>query len=169
MKNCLALLKGERIINHSFKKFNTISTEEINSVVKVMESGKLSSFLGSWGPEFYGGKYVKALEKEFEKKYNVKHALAVNSWTSGLICAVGALDIEPGDEVILTPFTMSACAAAIIHWNAIPVFVDIEEDNFNINPGLIEKHITQKTKAIMAVDIFGHPCEIIEIMKIAKK
>lgn len=168
MKNCLALLKGERIINHSFKKFNTISTEEINSVVKVMESGILSSFLGSWGPEFYGGKYVKALEKEFEKKYNVKYALAVNSWTSGLICAVGSLDIEPGDEIILTPFTMSACAASILHWNAIPVFVDIEENNFNLNPELIEKHITPKTKAIMAVDIFGHSCDISAIMKIAK-
>ena len=90
-----------------------------------MKSGVLSSFLGSWSPEFYGGKHVKALEKAFEKKYNVKYALAVNSWTSGLICAVGALDIEPGDEIILTPFTMCACASAILHWNAIPVFADI--------------------------------------------
>ncbi len=169
MKNRLALFGGKRTINYQFKRFNTIGIEEINSVVKVMESGKLSNFLGSWGPEFYGGKYVKALEKAFQKKYNVKYALAVNSWTSGLICAVGALDIEPGDEIILTPFTMSACAAAIIHWNAIPVFVDIEEKHFNINPDLIEKYITKKTKAIMAVDIFGHPCEISKIMKIAKK
>ena len=68
MKNRLALFEGERTINHQFKRFNTIGIEEINSVVKVMESGKLSSFLGSWGPEFYGGKYVKALEKAFEKK-----------------------------------------------------------------------------------------------------
>tara|TARA_B100001173_G_scaffold12495_1_gene10618 strand:+ start:622 stop:1899 length:1278 start_codon:yes stop_codon:yes gene_type:complete len=169
MKNRLAILGGEKTINHSFKRFNTIGDEEINAVVKVMKSGVLSSFLGSWSPEFYGGKYVKALEKAFEKKYNVKYALAVNSWTSGLICAVGALDIEPGDEIILTPFTMCACASAIIHWNAIPVFVDIDEDTFNIDPSLIENHITKKTKAIIAVDIFGHPCEISKIMRIAKK
>ena len=130
MKNKLAILGGEKTINHSFNRFNTISDEEINAVVKVVQSGILSSFLGSWSPEFYGGKYVKALEKAFEKKYNVKYALAVNSWTSGLICAVGALDIEPGDEIILTPFTMCACASAIIHWNAIPVFIDIDEKTF---------------------------------------
>jgi len=169
MKNRLAILGGEKTINHSFKRFNTIGDEEINTVVNVMKSGVLSSFLGSWSPEFYGGKYVKALEKAFEKKYNVKYALAVNSWTSGLICAVGALDIEPGDEIILTPFTMCACASAIIHWNAIPVFVDIDEKTFNIDASLIEDHITEKTKAIMAVDIFGHPCEISKIMRIAKK
>ncbi len=169
MKNRLAILGGEKTITHSFNRFNTISDEEINAVVKVMKSGVLSSFLGSWSPEFYGGKYVKALEKAFEKKYNVKYALAVNSWTSGLICAVGALDIEPGDEIILTPFTMCACASAIIHWNGIPVFVDIDEKTFNIDASLIEDHITEKTKAIMAVDIFGHPCEISKIMRIAKK
>ena len=64
---------------------------------------------------------------------------------------------------------MSACAASIIHWNAIPVFVDIEEETFNINPELIEKYITKRTKAIMAVDIFGHSSDISAIMKIAKK
>ena len=168
MKNNLALYGGERIINHSFKRFNTIGKEEIRAATKVLKSGILSSFLGSWSAEFYGGKYVKALEKDFQKKYNVKYAVGVNSWTSGLICAVGSLDIEPGDEIILTPFTMSACAASILHWSAIPVFVDIEENNFNLNPELIEKHITPKTKAIMAVDIFGHSCDISAIMKIAK-
>ena len=65
MKNKLAILGGEKTINHSFNRFNTISDEEINAVVKVMKSGILSSFLGSWSPEFYGGKYVKALEKGF--------------------------------------------------------------------------------------------------------
>lgn len=169
MKNKLALFEGDKTINHQFKKFNTIGSEEINSVIKVMKSGVLSSFLGTWSKDFYGGKNVIALEKAFKKKYQVKYALAVNSWTSGLICAVGALNIEPGDEVILTPFTMSACAAAIIHWNVIPVFVDIDENNFNLNPELIEQNITEKTKAIIAVDIFGHPCDINEIKKIANK
>ena len=106
------------------------------------ESRILSSFLGSWSPEFYGGKYVKALEKAFEKKYNVKYALAVNSWTSGLICAVELLILN--HEIILTPFTMCACASAIIHWNAIPVFIDIDEKNVNNSPSLIESNITEK-------------------------
>ena len=64
---------------------------------------------------------------------------------------------------------MCACASAIIHWNAIPVFIDIDEKTFNIDPSLIESNITEKTKAIMAVDIFGHPCEISKITRIAKK
>ena len=62
------------------------------------------------------------------KFYSVKHAITVNSWTSGLTAAIGALDIEPGDEIIVSPWTMSASATAILHWNAIPVFADIEND-----------------------------------------
>ena len=82
--------------------------------------------------------------------------------------AVGALNIEPGDEIILPTWTMSACSTSIILWNAIPVFVDISEDDFCIDPDLIEKKITKKTKAIMAVDIFGNQCKINKIKKSQK-
>jgi len=82
---------------------------------------------------------------------------------------LGAINIEPGDEVICTPWTMTASATAILHWNAIPVFVDIEPDFFGINLNILEKQITKKTRAIMAVDIFGQSENIYQIIKLAKK
>lgn len=156
-------------ITDRFNKYNPIGNEEKNAAIKVIESGVLSQFVGSWGPDFYGGKKVQEFERAAEKKFKVKYALSVNSWTSGLICAIGALGIEPGDEVILTPWTMSACSSAILHYNAIPVFVDIEENTFNIDPSKIEEKINSRTRAIMAVDIFGHSCQIDQILRIARK
>ena len=79
--------------------------------------------------------------------YKVKYAITLNSWTSGLICAVGALDIEPGDEIITTPWTMCACATAILHWNAIPVFADIDPNTFCIDPKSIKKKNNKKNKS----------------------
>ena len=81
--------------------------------------------------------------REFESKaanfFGVRYAITVNSWTSGLIAAVGALDIEPGDEIIVPTWTMCATATAILHWNAIPVFVDIEPNTFCLDPVSVEK------------------------------
>ena len=101
------------------------------------------------------------------KHFNVKHAVTVNSWTSGLIAAIGAIDIEPGDEIIVSPWTMCASATAILHWNAIPVFADIEIETFNICPSSVLKNITSQTKAILAIDIFGHSCDFDSLKKIA--
>jgi dTDP-4-amino-4,6-dideoxygalactose transaminase len=86
-----------------------------------------------------------------------------------LIAAVGAIGIEPGDEVIVTPWTMCASATAILHWNAIPVFADIEPETFNLDPKSVEANITPYTKAIMAVDIFGHSADMDALMAIAAK
>ena len=99
-----------------FKKHNSIGTEEIQVAKEVLESGILSGFVGEWGPHFYGGPWVQKLEERAQSYFGVKHAITFNSWTSGLVAAVGALDIEPGDEVIVTPWTMSATAMAILHW-----------------------------------------------------
>ena len=107
-----------------------------------------------------GGKKVRQFETEAAKYFGVKHAIAVNSWTSGLIAAVGAIGLEPGDEIITTPWTMAATATAILHWNGIPVFADIDPDTFNICPKSVEKLITPRTKAIMAVDIFGQSADM---------
>ena len=95
--------------------------------------------------------------------------MSVNSWTSGLTIAVASLDISPGDEIIVTPWTMTATVAAILHNNAIPVFVDIDKKTYNIDPMLIEKKITDKTKAILAVDIFGQSCDVKKLLRISKK
>jgi len=169
IKSKLAILGGEKLITKDFKNFNTMGHEESQAAKEVIESGVLSKFLGEWHPDFYGGPKVKEFEKKCETFFSVRNAITVNSWTSGLICAVGAIDIEPGDEVIVSPWTMCACASAILHWNAIPVFADIEEYTFNLDPNSIEKNISENTKAIMAIDIFGHSANMNEIMKIAKK
>ena len=164
----LALLGGPKTIETPFESYNSIGQEEVEAAKKVVESGVLSNFVGDWDSDFYGGSFVKKFESECEKKFNVKHAVTVNSWTSGLICAVGAIGIEPGDEIIVTPWTMCASASAILHWNAIPVFADIDPLTFNIDPSSVIKNITPQTRAIMAVDIFGQSCDIDKLMDIAK-
>jgi dTDP-4-amino-4,6-dideoxygalactose transaminase len=125
--------------------------------------------LAAWGPDFYGGPKVQAFERACEDFFSVKHAVTTNSWTSGLVAAVGSLDVEPGDEILVSPWTMSASATAILHWNCIPVFVDIEPDTFCIDPQEIEQHISPRTKAIMSVDIFGQSADITALQAIADK
>jgi len=158
----------DKIIKYKFKKFNTIDKKELLAVKKVLKSGVLSSFLGSKSKNFYGGKKVLEFEKKFRNYFGVKYAISVNSWTSGLVTIIGAIGTEPGDEVILPTWTMSACASAILNWNAIPVFVDIDKNTFCLDPALVKKKITNKTKAILTVDLFGHPANIAEIKKIIK-
>jgi perosamine synthetase len=152
-----------------FKARNTMRPQEIIAAQRVIEAGSLSDFLGCWHQEkFFGGTSVKALESKFSKKFGVKHAISVNSWTSGLICAMGSIGLEPGDEVITTPWTMSATAMAIIHWNGIPIFADIDPDTYNLDPNSVLQAITPKTKAILAADIFGLPCDTAALSQIAK-
>ncbi|TGM60689.1 DegT/DnrJ/EryC1/StrS family aminotransferase [Leptospira vanthielii] len=169
MNQKLAINGGEKTINYTFKRYNSIEKEEVEAAKKVIESGVLSQFLGAWHPDFYGGVKVKEFEEACKWFFGVKHAITVNSWTSGLIAAVGALGIEPGDEVIVSPWTMCASATAILNWNAIPVFADIERDTFNLDPKSVEANITPQTKAIMAIDIFGHSADIDALAEIANK
>jgi len=165
----LALLGGPKAIQETFKRYNSIGAEEAHAAKQVIESGVLSQFLGAWHEDFYGGPKVREFERQCEDFFGVKHAITVNSATSGLIAAVGAIGIEPGDEVIVSPWTMCASATAILHWNAIPVFADIEAETFNLDPASVEANITPYTKAIMAVDIFGHSANMGALMAIAAK
>jgi perosamine synthetase len=168
-KEKLAILGGDKTIGTPFKRYNPIGAEEVDAAKAVIESGVLSQFLGAWHADFYGGPKVQEFERMCETYFDVKHAVTVNSWTSGLIAAVGAIGIEPGDEVIVTPWTMCASATAILQWNAIPVFADIEPTTFCLDPASVEANITPYTKAIMAVDILGHSANMDALMAIAKK
>lgn len=165
----LALNGGGKIIAKKFKPYNSIGKEELVAATEVIQSGVLSQFLGAWHPDFFGGKKVKEFEAKCADYFGVKYAVSVNSWTSGLIAAIGAIGIEPGDEVIVTPWTMSASATAILHWNALPVFADINPKTFNLCPKSVEANITPYTKAIMAVDIFGQSADMEALTNIAKK
>ena len=111
---------------------------------------------------------VLQFEKEFAARMQTKYALAVTSGTAALHCAVAALEIGPGDEVILPAWTWHSCFNAVVLAGALPVCVEINE-TFNIDPNEIEKHITPHTKAIMAVHLQGNPCQIDRVLAIAKK
>lgn len=165
----LAINGGEPVIKHEFKPYITIGEEEIQAVVRVMRTGNLSKFIGAWCDDFYGGPTVQKFEKEWANFFGVKHAISVNSWTSGLTAAIGAIGIEPGDEIIVSPWTMAASATAILHWNAIPVFADISHEDFCLDVTATERAITKFTKAIMVVDIFGQSADMDSFKSLARK
>jgi len=151
----------------------TTSDEEKQAVMRVMDSGYLSLFEGSHTPDmpfsFKGGPEVQGLEDEWSEYYSVKHSVSVNSATSGLYAAIGALGIGYGDEVIVSPYTMSACAIAPLIYGAIPVFADVELESGSLDPISIAERITSRTKAILVVHQFGIPADMDSIMAIAKK
>ena len=118
---------------------------------------------------FIMGENVKNFEQEFSSYLGIKHSISVGIGTDALLIALKALNIGPGDEVITTPFTFFSTAESIARVGAIPVFVDVELTSYNIDPNKIEEKITEKTKAILPVHIFGNPCDMIKINNIAKK
>lgn len=115
------------------------------------------------------GKYISKFEEAFAKYCKVKHGIAVTNGTNALHLALTALGIGKGDEVIIPNFTMIASAFAVCYTDAMPVFVDANKDTWNIDPKKIEEKITDKTKAIMVVHIYGLPCDMDHIKEIASK
>jgi perosamine synthetase len=165
----LAIKGGQRLREQALPARRTMGEAEKQAVIDVMDSGELSGFFGSPGPQWLGGEKVKQFERKWADNYGYKHAISVNSWTTGLVTAVGATGIGPGDEVIVSPYTMSASATAILFYGGIPVFADIDPETFNITAATIEPRITPLTKAIMVVHIFGQTAEMDAIMALARK
>lgn len=118
---------------------------------------------------FILGQNVEALERDIAHYHGVKYAVGLASCTDALHLSLRALGIKEGDEVITTPFTFIATSEAVAYIGAIPVFVDIEKDTFNVDPSRIEKKVTHRTKAIIPVHLFGQPADMDEILRIAKK
>lgn len=119
--------------------------------------------------QFIMGPEVSALEETLANYCQSKHAIACSSGTDALLLALMALDVGPGDEVITSPFTFIASAEVIAFLRATPVFVDINEDDYNLNPELLEAAITPKTKAIMPVSLYGQCADMDVINEIAKR
>ncbi len=165
----LAIKGGTPVRTELFPGYNTIGVEEEQAALRVLRSGVLSKYLGCWDGDFYGGREVRALEEEWARYFGVTHAMAVNSATSGLYAAVGACGLGPGDEMVVTPYTMSASATAALVYGAVPVFADIEPDCFCLDPAAVAACITERTKAIMVVDIFGLPYDAEGIAAVAEK
>jgi len=165
----LALLGGEPVRRHLFPPHNTIGPEEKQAAQAVLDNGNLSQFLGAWSDDFYGGPKVQEFERAWAVHSQTKLAYSVNSNTSGLFAAVGACNIGPGDEVSVSPYTMSASAIAPVIYGAVPVFADIDPQTFCLDPASIEERITARTKAILVVHIFGHPADMDAISALARR
>lgn len=135
-----------------------ITEDEIKAVSQVLRSGQLSQ-----GPK------VKEFEEAFSRYCGTKYAVATSNGTTALHCALFALDIQPGDEVITTPFTFVATANSIIMQRGRVIFADISADDFNIDSKDVERKITRKTKAIIPVDLYGQIYDVRAIKSLAKK
>jgi len=159
----------EKVRTTPFLPYNPIGDEEVAAAAEVVRTGILSDYLGRHGEKFRGGKYVRELERRWADYHGVKHAVSFNSATSALIAAVGALGILPGDEVLVISYGMCISSTAPLFYDAVPVFVDIEDDCFCMDPADIVRHITPRTRAILPVDLFGQSSDMTKIMEIAKK
>ena len=135
-----------------------IDEEDIKAVEEVLRSDWLTT-----GPK------VAEFEKAVADYVGVKYAVAVSSGTAALHCAMDALDIGPGDEVIVPPITFAATANCVVFQGGTPVFVDVHPDTLLIEPDEIERSITDKTKAVIAVDYAGHPCDYDRLKAITQK
>lgn len=163
----LAILGGKRLIDEPFQPFNRIGAEELAAAREVLESGVLSGFLASNSESFLGGPQIREFEHAFAQLFASRHAVSMNSATSCLYAAVGAARITPGDEVIVSPYTMSASVVAPLLYGGVPVFADIEPETFCLDPACVRQAITERTRAILAVNIFGHPAHLHELRAIA--
>ncbi|MAF99531.1 MAG: aminotransferase DegT [Nanoarchaeota archaeon] len=137
----------------------TLSGNEAKYVQDCLQTTMISSM----------GDYIKKFEHAFATYSQVKHGVAVSNGTTAIHLALEALGIGPGDEVIIPTFTMIATGNAVLYTGATPVFVDAELDTWNMDTSQIESKITEKTKAIIPVHTYGHPCDMDRINDIAKK
>ncbi|MBI2470416.1 MAG: DegT/DnrJ/EryC1/StrS family aminotransferase [Planctomycetes bacterium] len=186
----LAILGGEVVRKVPFHTSAVIDNDEWEMVKEVMERKEFSRFMGSPSADiqrylemssvdaesllgqyytFLGGRMVRRFEAAFARKFGVKYAVSVNSATSGLSAALGAIRAGPGDEVITTCMSFNATATSILVFNSIPVFVDIDRKNFCMDPVEVERAITPRTRAILVVHLLGNTADMDAIMDIAKR
>jgi len=163
----LAINGGNPVRTTLFPNQANIGPEEKAAAQRVLDTQMLSGYRGN-AHKYRGGVEIQALEKAWSEKFGNKHSIAINSCTSALHVALGAIGLKPGDEVIVTPYSMTCSATAPLLWGATPVFADVEKDYFCLDPEDVERKITDKTKAIIAVDLFGQPFSE-RIMEIAER
>ena len=156
----LALLGGMPVRTKPYMQWPHSDEQEVEAVTEVIRSGK-------WFR--YDGNKVDEFEEAFAKAHGTNHAIAVTNGTAALEIPLAALGIGPGDEVIVPSYTFIATATAVVVGGATPVFVDVQPDTLNIDPKCMEEAITDKTKAVIPVHFAGFPCDMDEILRIAKK
>ena len=156
----LALFGGNKVKQTPFKSGRKFTEDEVREVTEVLQGNSL----------FYrnGGK-TKKMENIMQELYGVKHAIAASSGTASVHCAVAALGIGPGHEVLVPAITDMGTVIGVLYQGAIPVFIDTDNDSFNFDINDFEKKITKRTKAIIVVHYMGNPCDMVAIIAIAKK
>jgi len=159
MTEKLALEGGKPVRRVKFPQYHAVVDErEVRAVTRVMRSD-------TWRR----GPVVEQYERDLEKYFGVKHALAVFNGTVALHVAMAALDLGPGDEIITTPYTFLASASAALYQNAIPRFADIDSASYNLDPREAEKAINDRTRGIVVVHLAGHPADMDPFREIAEK
>ncbi|MBI5631810.1 MAG: DegT/DnrJ/EryC1/StrS family aminotransferase [Elusimicrobia bacterium] len=186
----LALFGGTPVRKKPFSGPAVFDASERKNVLEVLQDKALSRFMGSpsadidkqlaipsaaaarYNPQhfmFIGGRKVRALEAEFAARFGAKYAVAVNSATSGLMTALGACRLGPGDEVITTCLSFNATAVSILAFNSIPVFADVDPETFCMDPEDVRRKITPHTKAILVVHLLGRAANMDAILGIARE
>lgn len=159
--NQLALLGGEKAVRLDYEKVGNrplVTEKGLDAAVRLMKKGEISQ-----------SPTVKAFEKRFADYAGAQYAVACNNGTAALDCALFAVGVRPGEEVIVPSYTFWATVVPILAEHAVPVFCDVDRDTFCVDPEDIERKITPKTKAIMLVHVWGNPCNMDAILKIAKR
>jgi perosamine synthetase len=136
-----------------------IGGKELQYVTECLKTGWISS----------EGRFIREFEEEWAAYCGMKYGIALSNGTTALQVAVGCLDLKPGDEVIIPAFTIISCALAVIYNGGNPVLVDSEQRTWTMDTTKIEDKITERTKAIMPVHIYGHPCDMAPVWELAKK
>jgi|GEM_PF-110460 len=178
----LAITGGTPVRTTLFPSQNTIGPEEKAAANRVLDSGLLTGYQGSWGPNFRGGREVRALEEEWAAKFGVRHAIACNSATSGLFIACGAAGLgyavdkdgvgRKSGDAIVTPFSMTCSATAPMGWNTGVQFADIERDHYCLDAQSVYSILNygfRKYSAIIPVSLFGQPYDAEAVNMLAKE
>lgn len=159
MSRVPAILGGRPVRTLPWPEFMPFGEEERRAADEVLRDGLLSGFLASAGGSFMGGPRVRSAEAAFARRFGARHAIAVNSATTGLHAGLAAAGVGHGDEVIVPPLTMTATATAAVLCGATPVFADVDPVTACIDPAAVADRVTPRTRAIIAVDLFGQTAD----------
>jgi perosamine synthetase len=159
MSDKLAIDGGPKTRREAFPRWPLLGPEDIAAVAEVLDSGKLTQL---------SGRSVGDFERAFAKWHGAEHCVATSSGTTAIHAALIALGVAPGDEVIVPAHTFIASATPVLHQGATPVFADVDERTFCISPDSVRERITERTRAIIAVHLNGHPADLDALLEIAR-
>jgi dTDP-4-amino-4,6-dideoxygalactose transaminase len=158
-----------KIRTKPFPAYVPFGEEEVRAAADVVRTGMLSDYVGRDCEKFRGGKHVLEFERAWAAYHGVKHAISFNSASSALTSALAAVGVGPADEVLVVPYSMCISATAPLACDAVPVFVDIEDHYYCMDPAKIRAKITPRTKAILPVDLFGQSADLSAIVAMARE